>query len=94
MHAHGMILCIGIDDRIIDRGMGDIHCIFREFHSISGMSDPRGSSYMDGSGMMRGMSDPWRYEPPGIIIRYVRFTPVRTLVGDRRSSFPKSPYHV
>lgn len=34
------------------------------------------------------------YEPPGIIIPYVRFTPVQTLVGGGCLSFPKNPFHV
>jgi hypothetical protein len=40
------------------------------------------------------MSDSPGYEPPGIIIRYVRFTPVRTIVPDRLSEFPNYPIHV
>lgn len=43
------------------------------------------------------MSDSGRisvYEPPGIIIPYVRFTPVQTLVGGGCLSFPKNPFHV
>lgn len=48
-------------------------------------------SLMDDSWIMSDLDGSWMYEPPGIIIRYVRFTPVRTMAPDRFSPLPNSP---